>query len=55
MSATAVNASGLQDPAEPQQKASGGAKNYKGFVGGAFSGIAKLSGRQSTPKLQDAY
>jgi hypothetical protein len=25
-------------------KKSGGAKNYKGFVAGVFSGIAKLSG-----------
>lgn len=24
-----------------------GAKNYKGFVAGAFSGIAKLSGMQN--------
>ncbi|KAF2792934.1 mitochondrial carrier [Melanomma pulvis-pyrius CBS 109.77] len=43
MSATAVKPSGRQDPAEPQQKAGGGVKNYKGFVGGVFSGIAKLS------------
>lgn len=28
---------------EPAQKSSGGAKNYKGFVAGVFSGIAKLS------------
>jgi solute carrier family 25 carnitine/acylcarnitine transporter 20/29 len=53
MSATVVIPSGVQDPADPQQKAIGGVKNYKGFVGGVFSGIAKLSGRyESTAKLQ---
>ncbi|KAF2181972.1 mitochondrial carrier [Zopfia rhizophila CBS 207.26] len=42
----AVNPSvpeGLQDPSEKPQIATGGAKNYKGFVAGVFSGIAKLS------------
>lgn len=29
------------DPAQPQPKTN---KNYKGFVAGVFSGIAKLSG-----------
>jgi solute carrier family 25 carnitine/acylcarnitine transporter 20/29 len=31
-------------PADNPQQKNGGAKNYKGFVGGVFSGIAKLSG-----------
>lgn len=47
MSATAIKASvpeGLPDPADKAPKTSGGAKNYKGFVAGVFSGIAKLSG-----------
>jgi hypothetical protein len=30
--------------ADQPQNSSGGAKNYKGFVAGVFSGIAKLSG-----------
>jgi hypothetical protein len=46
MSATALKRDppvGQMDTAEPQKR-SGGAKNYKGFVAGVFSGIAKLSG-----------
>ncbi|KAH7132310.1 mitochondrial carrier domain-containing protein [Dendryphion nanum] len=34
---------GLNDSGDKAQKPNGGAKNYKGFVAGVFSGIAKLS------------
>lgn len=33
-----------EEKKKKKKKNSGGAKNYKGFVAGVFSGIAKLSG-----------
>jgi hypothetical protein len=35
------------DPAPASEAAPRKAKNYRGFVAGVFSGIAKLSGRHS--------
>lgn len=35
---------GVDDTAERKPAPKGGASNYKGFVAGIFSGIAKLSG-----------
>jgi hypothetical protein len=41
-----------QVPASAAGPAAKKQKNYKGFVAGVFSGIAKLSGASSTPCLR---
>ncbi|ORY07000.1 mitochondrial carnitine/acylcarnitine carrier protein [Clohesyomyces aquaticus] len=54
MSATVVKGPippGLEGPAPAPQKAKRG-QNYKGFVAGVFSGIAKLSGNFDTIKVR---
>jgi solute carrier family 25 carnitine/acylcarnitine transporter 20/29 len=42
-------ASAIVDPAEPHNKP----RYYRGFVGGVFSGIAKLSGEQKV--VRESY
>jgi hypothetical protein len=37
------------EPPQPQAAAKKSNKNYRGFVAGVFSGIAKLSGTTTTP------
>jgi hypothetical protein len=55
MAASAVKEDGLLHGKKPKQEPpSTAGKNYKGFVAGIFSGIAKLSGKRNLQKVSDA-
>jgi hypothetical protein len=49
VSVAKIGSDGTLGPGQPAKLA--GNKNYKGFVAGVFSGIAKLTGRQKYPSM----